>query len=61
MALAGSRFPIDDASIEMAYRFWYCDSRLAGADLGFVPRPGEETLRDTIEFIRREPSPAGAR
>jgi dihydroflavonol-4-reductase len=53
-AIAGGRFPLDDASIEMAYRYWYCDSALAQKELGFEARPGDETLRDTVGFIRNE-------
>jgi dihydroflavonol-4-reductase len=52
--LMGSEFPIDDASVEMAYRYWYCDSSRAREELGFAVRSAEETLRDTVEFIRSE-------
>jgi nucleoside-diphosphate-sugar epimerase len=50
----GSEFPIDDASVEMSYRFWYCDSTRARETLGFEARPAEDTIRDTIAFIRSE-------
>jgi dihydroflavonol-4-reductase len=50
---AGSRYPVEDETIEMGYRFWYCDSRRARQELGFIPRPAEETLRDTIAYLRR--------
>lgn len=52
--LTGSEFPIDDTSVQMGYRFWYCDNTRAGKDLGFEVRPAEETIRDTIDFIRSE-------
>lgn len=63
-ALAGARFldhafrtlgktpDIDPASVEMAQYFWYIDSARAREDLGFHPRPANETLRDTIQWIR---------
>jgi dihydroflavonol-4-reductase len=50
--LAGRRFPLDDATVEMAYRFWYLDNARARAELGFTARPAEETLRDTVAFLR---------
>lgn len=63
-AVAGARFlehafrtlgktpEIDPASVEMAQYFWYIDSSRAREDLGFRPRPSNETLRDTIQWIR---------
>jgi len=53
--MAGSRYPVEDETIEMGYRFWYCDSRRARQELGFDPRPAEETLRDTITYLRQRP------
>lgn len=50
--VTGSEFPIDDASVEMSYRFWYCDNTRARDDLGFRVRPAEDTIRDTIGDIR---------
>ena len=49
--LAGKQFPLDDATIEMSYRFWYFDSSRARSELGFSPRPAEETLRDTVQYL----------
>lgn len=43
---------IDPASVEMAQHFWYIDSSRAREELGFQPRPANETLRDTINWIR---------
>jgi len=53
----GSSFPIDDASIEMAYRFWYCNCSLAEKELGFQSRPADITLADTVRFIRAGHAP----
>lgn len=43
---------VDPASVEMAQYFWYIDSSRAKDELGFKPRPGNETLRDTVRWIR---------
>jgi len=51
-SLAGTTYPVDDETIEMAYRFWYCDGARARAELGFAPRPAEETLGDTVVYLR---------
>lgn len=51
--LVGQRYPIDDITIEMGYRFWYFDSARARRELGFQPRPAEETLRDTVAYLRQ--------
>jgi dihydroflavonol-4-reductase len=53
MPLIGRRFDIDDTSIEMSGAFWYCDSKLARRELGFRTRSPEQTLSDTIAYIRR--------
>ncbi|MGH9407295.1 MAG: NAD-dependent epimerase/dehydratase family protein [Terriglobia bacterium] len=50
--LAGKRFDLDDASIKMSARFWYCDSTKARTELGFETRDPMETLRDTIADLR---------
>ena len=54
--LAGKSFRLDDASIRMSALFWYCDSGKARNELGFVTRDPLETLRDTVEDVRRRPS-----
>ena len=63
-ATAGARFldqalraigktpDVDPASVEMAQYFWYIDSSRAEKDLEFRPRPSNETLRDTVHWIR---------
>lgn len=48
----GKEYELDDASIRMSSLFWYCDSTKARMDLGFEARPADETLRDTIEYLR---------
>ena len=48
----GKEFELDDASIRMSSLFWYCDTTKAQRDLGFVARPADETLRDTISYLR---------
>ena len=56
MPLLGRKFDIDDASIEMAGLFWYCDWSKATRELGFTPRDPMETIRDTVNDIRsRQP------
>lgn len=51
--LAGGEFRLDDASIRMSALFWYCDSSKARSELGFAARDPIETLRDTVEDLRR--------
>ena len=48
----GKEFELDDATIRMSSLFWYCDATKAQRDLGFVARPADETLRDTISYLR---------
>lgn len=50
--LVGKDFELDDASIRMSSLFWYCDSTKARENLGFRTRPADETLRDTINYLR---------
>lgn len=71
-ATAGARFfdqalraigktpDVDPASVEMAQYFWYIDSSRAAKDLGFNPRPSNETLRDTVHWIRANRPEIGA-
>jgi dihydroflavonol-4-reductase len=53
--LVGATPPIDRCSVEMAQHHWYIDSARATRDLGFSPRPTDETLGDTIAWIRAQP------
>ncbi len=48
----GQEAPIDAASVEMGERWWYCDSRKAGDELGFQPRDPQETLSETVRWLR---------
>lgn len=50
----GGTPPLDDASVEMAQHFWYCDASKAERVLGFSPRDPGTTLRDTIADLRGE-------
>jgi dihydroflavonol-4-reductase len=45
--------PVDRISVEMSQVFWYCDSRKAERELGFVARDPGETLDDTIRDLRQ--------
>ncbi|HEX8561188.1 MAG TPA: NAD-dependent epimerase/dehydratase family protein [Pyrinomonadaceae bacterium] len=44
--------PVEPAEIEMADYFWYLDASKARADLGFDPRDPQETLLDTVTYVR---------
>jgi dihydroflavonol-4-reductase len=49
-------FP-DPVLVEMSSRHWGLRSRYAERDLGYAPRPPDETLRDTIAWLRGSDSP----
>ena len=53
MPLAGRSFELDDTSIRMSALYWYCDTKKAERELGFKTRDPMETLRDTVEDLRR--------
>jgi dihydroflavonol-4-reductase len=43
----------DEATaLAMGGKFWYLDAAKARHELGFLARPAEQTLRDTVESIR---------
>jgi dihydroflavonol-4-reductase len=44
--------PLDEAGVILLSRTWYYDSSKARRDLGFAPRPLEETLRDAVADLR---------
>jgi dihydroflavonol-4-reductase len=44
--------PIVPAEVQQAEYFWYFDSSKAKEELGFTPRDPQETLNDTIKYIR---------
>lgn len=49
--------PADPVEIEMTRRFWYLDAAAARADLGFAPRPLDETLADTLADLQPDARP----
>ena len=64
LAMAGSSFidsvfknwgkasPIQPKEVEQAEYFWYLDATKAVEELGFLPRDPQETLQDTIKYLR---------
>lgn len=44
--------PVEPAEIEMAEYFWYLDSSKAAHELGFTPRDPQETLLETVSYVR---------
>lgn len=64
LAMAGSSFiesifsnwgkasPVASKEVEQAEFFWYFESAKAEAALGFSPRDPQETLNDTIKYLR---------
>jgi dihydroflavonol-4-reductase len=42
---------ISPSKIEMANHFWYINWQKAASELGFAPRPAEQTIRETIAFL----------
>ena len=49
----GKVSPIEPKEVEQAEYFWYLDSSKAIEELGFSPRDPQETLYDTIVYIRK--------
>jgi len=50
----GKTSPVAPNEVEQAEYFWYFDSSKAEEELGFAPRDPQETLQDTIAYLRRE-------
>jgi dihydroflavonol-4-reductase len=48
----GKTPPLEPVSMEMARYFWYVDSTKAKEELDFSPRDPQETLFDTVEYLR---------
>ena len=48
----GKEYELDDATIRMSSLFWYCDATKARREIGFATRSADETLRDTISYLR---------
>ncbi len=44
--------PVDRASAEMGTYFWYLDDAKARKELGWSPRDANETLHDTVSWLR---------
>jgi dihydroflavonol-4-reductase len=49
----GRTSPVASTEVEQAEHFWYFDSSKAKEELGFAPRDPQETLQDTITYIRK--------
>ena len=48
----GKQSPVMPNEVEQAEYFWYFDSTKAKEELGFEPRDPQETLQDTITYLR---------
>lgn len=48
----GKASPVAPNEVEQAEYFWYFDSSKAEEELGFAPRDPQETLQDTIRYLR---------
>ncbi|HEY0427983.1 MAG TPA: NAD-dependent epimerase/dehydratase family protein [Pyrinomonadaceae bacterium] len=44
--------PIQPKEVEQAEYFWYFDSAKAAEELDFAPRDAQETLQDTISYLK---------
>jgi dihydroflavonol-4-reductase len=49
----GRESPVERTTVEMGHVFWYCSSKKAERELGFVARDPGETLDETIRDCRR--------
>ncbi|MEJ7847937.1 MAG: NAD-dependent epimerase/dehydratase family protein [Pyrinomonadaceae bacterium] len=49
----GKASPVAPNEVEQAEYFWYFDSAKAEEALGFAPRDPQETLQDTISYLRK--------
>jgi dihydroflavonol-4-reductase len=48
----GKASPVASMEVDQAEHFWYFDSTKAKEELGFDPRDPQETLNDTIKYLR---------
>lgn len=48
----GKASPVASKEVEQAEHFWYLDASKAHEELGFSPRDPQETLNDTIKYVR---------
>ncbi len=46
--------PVEPGEVEQAEHFWYLDSSKATEELGFAARDPQETLNETINYLRKE-------
>jgi len=56
----GKVSPVATSEVEQAEHFWYFDSEKAVEELGFAPRDPQETLNDTIAYVRENFLGSGA-
>lgn len=54
MRTVGKTADLDPVSVDMARYFWYIDSTRAHQELGWTPRPPQQTLRDTVNWIQTQ-------
>ena len=48
----GKASPVASKEVEQAEHFWYLDASKAEEELGFSPRDPQETLYDTLKYVR---------
>lgn len=46
--------PVEPGEVEQAEHFWYLDSSKATEELGFAARDPQETLNETINYLKKE-------
>ena len=51
--LIGRRGAIDPATAAMGQLYWYAQGERALHELGFRPRPADDTLGDTVHSLTR--------
>ena len=56
----GRKVAVDPESVEMAQYYWYMDAGKAARELGFMARDPADTLRDTVNYVRRHLLGTGA-
>lgn len=56
MRAIGREPDIDPVSVELAQHFWYIDWSRALKDLDFAPRDPGQTLYDTVQWLRANPT-----
>jgi len=49
----GKASPVASKEVEQAEYFWYFESSKAKEELGFAPRDPQETLQDTVVYLRK--------